>query len=175
MIRRPVLVMAALGALAAATASQASPTDSVIFLTKNTNSNQVHYAVQVDAQCRPEGRKPVYAYWRMLEKGPNVTESLRIWEQPGYGVRQPEHIERTDNAGEFEFFIRGVPDQPITLRTFTGANGCEALATTLIDGQQAIFQRIDIEVSGWANVHRVEIFGAQVETGAPLREIKFEE
>ena len=50
--------------------------DSVIFLTKNTNKNQVHYGVHVDEYCRPLEDEPVYAYWRNLEEGPDDRSGL---------------------------------------------------------------------------------------------------
>ena len=55
------------------------PVDSVIHLRKNTNNNQVHYAVKVDDNCRPLLKKPVLGYWLMLENGKNetVTKNLR--------------------------------------------------------------------------------------------------
>ncbi len=37
--------------------------------------------------------------------------------------------------------------------------------------QEAVFQRIEIEVSGWANIHKVEIFGVATATGLGVSEI----
>jgi len=136
--------------------------DSVIHLRKNTNNNQVHYAVQVDSQCRPLDRRTVRAYWRMLEDGPDITEALMLWERPGYGVRQPSSIAKHETGGEFEFRIRGVEDRLIRIQVFKEAETCRARSFTTINGNEVIFEHIEIEVSGWANVHRVEIFGLDV-------------
>lgn len=90
------------------------PVNSVVHLSKNTNNNQVHYGVDVDADCRPATRRPVNVYWLMLENGPEVLEGLRLWEQPGYGVRQPEEITYTEYGGRFHFRIRGVPGKEVS-------------------------------------------------------------
>ena len=150
--------------------------DSVIFLTKNTNNNQVHYGVELDEQCLPIGRSPVYAYWRMLEKGERETSKLMFWERPGYGVRQPQEMELGENSAKFEFFIRGVPEQKIRIETFAvKSDHCGARAFTLMNDREALFQRIDINVSGWANIHRVEIHGIDAQTLDPLTEVTLEE
>lgn len=140
--------------------------DSVIYLTKNTNGNQVHYGVKLEEDCSPSGKNPVYAYWRMLEKGPSEQARLMFWEQPGYGVKQSRNDE-----DELAFVIRGVPERSIRLETLAGEEGCVVRAYTMIGGKEALFQRIDIEVSGWANVHRVEIHGLNPDDGSPVSEV----
>jgi hypothetical protein len=108
---------------------------------------------------------------RELEKGEHETAKLMFWEQPGYGVRQPHDLSTTREGGSFLFKIRGVPEREIRLETFRRGDVCRGRAYTTIDNQTAVFQRIEIDVSGWANVHRVEIFGVSVETGSLLREV----
>jgi hypothetical protein len=41
---------------------------------------------------------------------------------------------------------------------------------TSIDGREALFEHIEIDVSDWANVHRLEIVGASFE-GAPVNDV----
>ena len=147
------------------------PLDSVVFLTKNTHNTPVHYGVNVDTQCRPTDEDPVSAYWRMLEEGPDERDELKFWEQPGYGVRQPEEVDRNADSGSLALVIRGVPDHKIRLETFTSDRGCQARAITGISGEEAILLRIDIEVSGWANVHKVEIHGISFSSGLEVSEV----
>jgi hypothetical protein len=151
------------------------PLDSVIFLTKNTNNNQVHYGVHVDDKCRPLETKPAYAYWRMLEEGPKERAKLMFWEEPGYGVEQPEKINRGVDSGSFGLVIRGVSERIIRLETIATESNCGARAFTQINGKNAVLLQIDIYVSGWANVHKVEIHGVDEETGQPVNEVTFEE
>jgi len=148
--------------------------DSIIHLRKNTNGNQVHYGVRVDGACRPLAENPVHPYWRMLEVGEGETQELRFWERPGYGVIQPEKVERTQSGGEFEFRIRGVKERLIRVETFRSNAECRARATTEIDSAPAIFQHIEITVSGWATVHRVEIFGSTF-AGDAVHEVTFQD
>lgn len=148
--------------------------ESVIHLRKNTNGNQVHYAVRVDEACRPRAADPVYPYWRMLETSEVETEDLRFWERPGYGVVQPEDVHRGISEGHFDFRIRGVPERLIRVETFRSGGVCRARAYTEIRGGRAIFEYIEITVSGWANVHRVEIFGISSD-GESVSEITFED
>ena len=145
--------------------------DSVIFLTKNTNQNQVHYGVRVDKRCRPLEDEPVYAYWRLLEEGPDDRSGLMFWEEPGYGVTQPGEIALSENSGSLELVIRGVPEHTIKLHTFATEEGCAARAFTHINGSNAVLERIDINVSGWATVHKIEIFGVNASDGQPISEI----
>lgn len=145
--------------------------DSVIFLTKNTNQNQVHYGVRVDERCRPLEDEPVYAYWRNLEEGPDDRSELIFWEEPGYGVRQPRQVERNEKSGSLQLVIRGVPERMIKLETFTAEEGCAARAFTHINGNNAVLERIDINVSGWATVHKVEIYGVSATDGKAVSEI----
>ena len=74
-------------------------------------------------------------------------------------------------AAEFDLVIRGVPERTIGLQTFATDAGCGARAFTRIDGVEAQLLRIDIEVSGWANVHKVEIHGIRAEDGQTVSEI----
>lgn len=151
------------------------PTDSVIYLTKNTNHNQVHYGVHVDEKCRPMEDEPAYAYWRMLEKGPGEQENLKFWEQPGYGVQQSGNIRLDNDSGSFSMVIRGVPKRTITLETVSTESGCKARALTEIDNREAVLERVEIQVSGWANVHKVEIFGTDSRNGKAVSEVTHEE
>ncbi len=148
--------------------------DSIIHLRKNTNNNQVHYAVRVDDACRPLSKNPIRAYWRMLEIGENETENLRFWEQPGYGVTQPERVHLGETNGYFDFRIRGVPERLIRVESFRTNGECRARASTNIADGRAIFEYIVISVSGWANIHRVEIFGISSD-GENVSEITFQE
>jgi hypothetical protein len=107
----------------------------------------------------------------MYEKGPEERARIMFWEQPGYGVRQPKSVQRADGGGHFEFTIRGVPERRIEMETFTLGSSCRARAYIEIDGQRAVFSKIAIVVSGWANVHRVEIFGSRVSDGSSVSEI----
>lgn len=103
---------------------------SVMFISKSENKNQVHYGIHLDASCMPSGAAPVYAYWLMLEKGPNVTEPLLSRELRGYGIgAQAVH------GDDVRITLRGLPGRPITIHVRREPNGtCAANAETTIGG-----------------------------------------
>lgn len=61
--------------LASSITASAQRIDSMFFVTKKQNRNQVHYAAN-SINCRWIGTRPVHAYWRMLERGPDVRQEL---------------------------------------------------------------------------------------------------
>ncbi len=91
---------------------------SALVISKSSNKNEVHYAVQVDESCAPAGPRPVSPYWLMLERGPNVTEPLHGREQGILGVDQQQV---TDEG--ILMTLRGFPDRPLMVRTWRGADG----------------------------------------------------
>ena len=80
------------GLSGAATASQAAEISSGLVISKSSNKNQVHYAVQVDEACAPAGRSPVRPYWRMLERGGDATEPLVESELRAFGVERQDIV-----------------------------------------------------------------------------------
>ncbi len=160
------LVLAA--AMAAAT-EPSYPVESVFHIRKNTNRNQVHYAVRVDGDCRPLDA-PVRPYWRSYEEGPDAVDPLAPWEQPAYGVVQPEAVERGPSSGAFTFRARALPDRPIRVETFRDGEQCRARARMTVAGQPAVLDHVEILVAGWGKVDRVELFGVAAD-GAPVHEV----
>lgn len=62
-------------------------------VTRNTNRNEVHYAIETTADAQlPAGKAPISVYWLMLEKGENVTEPITIFEQMAFGIAS-QHVE----------------------------------------------------------------------------------
>ena len=106
---------------------------SVMFVSKSENKNQVHYGIHLDAACKPAGAAPVYAYWRMLEKGPDAIEPLLSREQRAYGIGRQEV-----RGDAVLVTLRGLPARPITIRVRREPNGgCAATAETTIGGLRA--------------------------------------
>lgn len=96
---------------------------SVFFIAKSENKNQVHFAVAVDARCAPLGDAPVRPYWRMLEKGPAVTEPLLAREQGPYGLASQEVLTRTAEGGSVRVTLKAVPGRPVTIETVRESDG----------------------------------------------------
>jgi hypothetical protein len=113
---------------------------SVFFISKSQNRNQVHYAIKVDASCRPRASTPVRAYWLMREKGPDVTEALLQKEQRGYGIAQ-QKVE----GSAVRMSIGALPAREILIQTWQSPNGaCLSAATTDISGSRARLYNVHV-------------------------------
>src|SRR5215471_18941876 len=99
---------------------------SVMFVTKSENKNQVHYGLRLTDACGFASSSPMYAYWKMLEKGANVTEPILSREERAYGIAKQEV------AGDvLTVVLRGVPARPIRIHVARGDDGkCTATAET---------------------------------------------
>jgi hypothetical protein len=147
-----------------------APVSSVFHIAKSENKNQVHYAVRVDARCRPEGPRPVYGYWRDFEDGPRVTSPLLSHEEPAYGLTAPRSIKLSEAGGEVRIGLRGFPDRPLLVMTFREGEGCRARAFANIAGKPALLQSIYVELGLLFSVDEVIVRGLRVADGAPVKE-----
>ncbi|MGK7948282.1 MAG: DUF4833 domain-containing protein [Xenococcaceae cyanobacterium] len=122
--------------------------NSVFYISKSENRNQVHYNVNVNSSdCSPISSNPVNALWHMLEEGENKTEQLIDREQPFYGIGSQEV-----SGNKVTFFIRALEkkDKPIELIT-SGSNGrCEAKAYTQINGKMRQLSSVYVKLK-WFN------------------------
>ncbi len=149
---------------------QGNPVGSVFFISKSENRNQVHYAVQVDAQCQPKGKKPLYGYWRDFEVGPKATSPLLDREQSAYGLTDPRWVKSHGTGGEIRIGLRGFPDRPLTIQTFQTAAGCRANALTTIGKAPAALRSIYVEIGFLFSIDYVIVRGLRVQDGRPIQE-----
>jgi hypothetical protein len=91
---------------------------SALVVRKSGNKNEVHYAVRVNDACEPFVGAAVRPYWRMLERGPAVTESLLDSERRWLGIQRQEI-----DAGSVVIAVRAMPARWIAIHTFRGAGG----------------------------------------------------
>jgi hypothetical protein len=140
-LTRRALAAAQLAAAFAASSNVASAAQprqgleipSALVIAKSTNRNEVHYAVRVDETCAPGGTRPVSPYWRMLERGPDVTESLSDSEQRVLGVERQEVT-----AAGILLVLRGLPGRTLTIHTWRGSDGrCASSVDTTVAGVTA--------------------------------------
>jgi hypothetical protein len=106
---------------------------SALVITKSSNKNEVHYAVQVDAACAPVGPRPVSPYWLMRERGPGVTEPLRDSEERVLGIQRQDVT-----SGSIDVSLRGFPGRTLTIHTWKGSEGrCDSSVDALVGGAPA--------------------------------------
>ncbi len=142
----------------------------VIFVvSKSENRNQVHYAVRLDDQCVPEGERPVRAFWRMLERGPGVTEPLLPREKRIYGVGR-QVVERGERGGDVALTLRALPDRPVRVEARTVDGKCTVRAVSTVSGAPSVLRRVHA-VLGLFSVKRIRIEGTRLGDGARLTEV----
>ena len=142
--RAAALALALACACAWSTAARADapgPSGTVLPLftiAKSENKNQVQYTVRVDEHCAPAGPSPVAAYWRMLERGPNVTEPILPIEVQAYGLASQTVVASGDQGGEVRATLRALPSRAVRVTTVRASDGrCHATAEVAIGGQPA--------------------------------------
>jgi hypothetical protein len=143
---------------------------SIFRIEKNENKNQVHYAVNVDAACRPIGQHPVYGYWRDLERGPTAVSPLLSHEQPAYGLGEPRFVHVAASGGEIRISLRGFPERPLTIDTFRIGNGCGARTLTSIQNQPALLSSIYVDIGFLFSVNYALVRGVRISDGRPVQE-----
>lgn len=169
-----LLALAAHGGAEATTPSArripSAPVSSVFHIEKSENKNQVHYAVQVDSQCHPLGKKPMYGYWRNLELGPRAVSDLLQHEQPAYGLTDPRSVRSDANGGEIRLGLRGFPDRALTVTTFREGAACRARAMTTIKNQPVVLTSIYVQLGFLFSVDYVIVRGVRVADGVAVEE-----
>ena len=121
---------------------------SLFSITKSENKNEVMYAVHLDAQCSPSGEAPVFAYWRLNEKGPGVLEPLLPLEEKAYGIERQRVLSNGGPGGKVELALRAVPTRPIVILTAMNAGRCEARSFVTISGESALLSNVYVKLSG---------------------------
>jgi hypothetical protein len=138
---------------------------SAMVIAKSSNRNQVHYAVAVDASCAPRGPAPVHPYWRMLERGPSVTEPLQPNEQRVLGVDRQEVSGNT-----VEFDLRGMPGRQFTVHGLRTEEGrCSSWVGATIAGTRARLGSIFVQQGLFGSVDYVLLKGT-ADDGSPVSE-----
>ena len=146
-----------LGVLAASsTLSRGSPADaaettppptpqSVFFVGKSENRNQVHYGIRLGPGCKPSGGRPVYAYWKMNEHG-GALESLLAIEERAYGIAAEQQIALTPDGTRVRVNLNAVPGRAIDVVVSHRDGVCRASARTDIAGAPARLDNIYVRL-----------------------------
>ena len=147
-----------------------APVQSIFYIAKSENKNEVHYGVKVDGACKPVGARPVYGYWRERERGPNVTSPLLDREQRAYGLNEPRSIKRLASSTEILVSLRAFPDRPLIVQVFRVGDRCVARTITEIQRQSALLQSIYIDLGFLFSVNYAQLTGVRVQDGQRVQE-----
>ena|SRR5579859_5096822 len=143
---------------------------SVFFVSKSENRNQVHYGVTLDGSCAPAGSAPVFAYWRMRERGPLATEPLLSHEVAAYGVAEPQQVERGEGGGRVVFRLNAIPRRAIAIDAAPDGQGCVATARVMIGGTAAALTSVFVQLRWPFGVDYLELSGRALPDGRVVRE-----
>jgi hypothetical protein len=156
------IVAALTATLAQADAVSFGPNDvtSLFTISKSENRNEVVFAVHLDERCAPVGDAPVFAFWRMREKGEGVLERVLPREQAAYGIARQSVVARAPDGGVVDIALRAIPARHIVVQTQRRDSSCAAWSRTSIAGTDAYLYNVYVKLrplgvdhillSGWA-------------------------
>lgn len=153
MILATVLVVAMssqrAGLASPSAASAAHVRTALLFsIAKSENKNQVQYAVRVNEQCEPLPGAPIFAYWRMLEAGPNRVAPLLSRELRAYGIAR----QSMSDPGKVRVVLNALPSRPILVQSKRAPDGtCQASALISIAGSPAYLFNVYVKLK-WLGI-----------------------
>jgi hypothetical protein len=142
---------------------------SVFFVAKSENKNQVHYGVRLDEECAPVGEFPVFAYWRMLERGPLTTEPLLPREMPAYGFAR-QHAVRGGVGGRVSVTLNAVPGRPIVVESALTDAACTAIAKAVVSGMPVVLTSIFVQLRWPFGIDHLVLAGRALADGRLVHE-----
>lgn len=168
-VRTPALLLLALLAAAPAAARNTGGgrTADLFFIERNKNRNLVQYTFRLDPGCNAADDSPVGAYWRMLEEGPDATESVGILERRAYGIAS-----QVPEADGWSVRLKALPSRAVTIRTHAADGRCHIEAYTAIQGRPARLRSIYVfadESSLIPSVVYIDVRGESAD-GSPVSE-----
>lgn len=142
---------------------------SLFFVAKSENRNQVHYGLHLDDSCAPVGASPVFAYWRMFERGPLATEPLLPLEVRAYGLASQRPQEGQEGVPGVVVTLNALPTRQIAIDSKADGRGCSAKARTSIRGVPAVLANVFVQLRWPFGVQSLVLSG-QGPDGRAVRE-----
>jgi hypothetical protein len=142
---------------------------SLFTISKSENRNEVQYAIRLDAQCAPIDATPVFAFWRMHEKGANVFEPLLGREQPAYGIGA-QSITWQNGTPQIRISLRALPGRTIVVQPFRSTEGCGARAEMTIAAASAQLTNVHAMLAWPFGVDKLIVTGLALADRRALRE-----
>ncbi len=143
---------------------------SVFFVAKSENKNQVHYGIHLDRSCAPAGDHPVFAYWRMFERGPEAIEPVLPVELQAYGVLDQQVVSRGEGGGLVRVTVAALHDRVVTIDTAPGGDGCVATAKTSVGGVPASLWSVYVRLKWPFGVDSLTLAGRALADGRIVEE-----
>ncbi|MFO0696944.1 MAG: DUF4833 domain-containing protein [Polyangiales bacterium] len=135
----------------------------VFSIRKSANRNRVDFGLRLGPDCRAEGSEPVFAYWRMLERGPDALEALEPFERRAYGIASQE-VEA--DGARVLVRLHAVPGRVLVFAPRKVRGRCLCHATLPIGGRPSILEDVFVVLSGPLAVDHIELRGRSLDDGA---------
>lgn len=159
----------ALACPAAALRIDQTDVPTVFYVSKSDDRNRVDYGVRLDDQCRPSGRRPIFAYWRRFEPGAPRFGDLSALDRQAYGITRQRVVSSNEGGTWLELGLRAVRGERLHVLATPGADGCEARVRMTIRGRPVWLDHAHVQLIGPMMVDHVMFYGTDVETGRPVR------
>jgi Domain of unknown function (DUF4833) len=145
---------------------------SVFHVKKSENQNQVHYALHLDATCKPMGTRPVFAYWQRLRDGKRIADPLTGLATSVYGASDEQLVSlQKPGVSSVEMFVKALKSVRITIEVEKTAQGCTATPYTQILKQRARLSHAFLQLGALGlTVKYVDVVGYRRGDGARLAE-----
>lgn len=144
---------------------------SAFHVEKSENKNQVHYGVRVDSACRPQGKAPVFAYWRRLKKGVRVDEPLT---GPGvrvYGASSDQTVIVRPTGGHVTMYVKALKRLSVDIRVEKSKTGCVAVPRVVLKGEYARLSYAFLQLGRFGlTVKYVDVWGIRERDGLKVTE-----
>jgi len=146
--------------------SQTSPgrahasTQPLFIIERSKNANTVHYDARLTADGELDPTEPVIAYWIVRAEDGRRKELNWIEKTMAYGFE----IKPDPSVGGYIMTMVAAPQRPIIVKKAGNA----VRAQLVIDGHPAIVEKMYINASdgdSWPQVHYIELYGTDVQTG----------
>jgi hypothetical protein len=145
---------------------------STFHVAKSQNQNQVHYAVRLDAQCKPSGKRPVFAYWQRLRSGKRVDGELDGIGTTVYGASDEQKVvNKPSGASSVEMYVKALKKVRISIEIEKSPQGCKAVPYTTIQGQRARLSHAFLQLGALGLLPKyVDVVGFRVSDGKRIAE-----
>ena len=144
---------------------------SVFYVSKSENQNQVHYALRIDASCRPLTSTPVFAYWRRLKKGVRIDEPLVGPGRRLYGASEEQQVGEIPSGYRVRMYVRAAKKVPIEIHVKKTETGCQATPYAVIQREPARLSHAFLQLARFGlGVKYLELVGFRSRDGAKVTE-----
>jgi len=166
-----LLAVASAGRLALADA-RFGPHDirALFAIDKSDDRNRVEYGIRLDQNCVPRESAPVYAYWRQVERGPEVTDDLNLTDRTVYGIKDQQISAQPGGGTRVVIRLRATSSRSIGIYVRKRNGVCLADSTTFIAGAAARLRLIHVQLAGPLSVSWIELRGERTDSGQPIVE-----